>query len=41
MRSKQGKADWLVLALAVIAAVVAIGVVATAAPEAEDTSRPM
>ena len=39
MRTKQRKADWLILTLAAIAAVVAIGVVAAAAPEAEDTSR--
>ena len=37
--AKQRKADWLVLTLAALAAMVAIGVVAAAAPEAEDTSR--
>lgn len=39
MRAKQRKTDWLILTMALIATVVAIGVVAAAAPEAEDTSR--
>ena len=39
MRAKQRKLDWTILALAVLAAVVAVGVVAVAAPESEDTSR--
>ncbi len=39
MRAKQRKVDWTILAVAVLAAVIAVGVVAAAAPESEDTSR--
>ena len=39
MRAKQRKLDWTILAVAVIAAVITLGVVAAAAPESADTSR--
>src|ERR1700676_4290238 len=39
MRARQRKLDWTILAVAVIAAVITLGVVAAAAPESEDTSR--
>ena len=39
MRAKQRKVDWTILAVAVLAAVIAVGVVAVAAPESADTSR--
>ena len=39
MCAKQRKLDWTILAVAVIAAVITLGVVAAAAPESADTSR--
>ncbi len=39
MRAQQRKLDWTILAMAVIAAVITLGVVAAAAPESADTSR--